>query len=116
LSGNVSPGQFLAIMGPSGCGKTTLLNVLAGRKNQMWGPSLGISNLFKKDDFRGEIFCNETKFTSQEFARFGAFVPQDDVLLGSSTPRELFLFACKMRTNLTHDEIESRVESLIDAL
>ena len=82
----------------------------------MWGPSLGVSNLLKRSEFQGEIFCNETKFTSQDFSRFGAFVPQDDVLLGSSTPIELFLFACKMRTNLTHEEIESRVESLISAL
>jgi ABC-type nitrate/sulfonate/bicarbonate transport system ATPase subunit len=47
-------------MGPSGCGKTTLLNVLAGRKNQMWGPSLGIDNLFKGSEYQGEVFCNET--------------------------------------------------------
>ena len=82
----------------------------------MWGPSAGLDILFSKAQLSGEIFCNETKFTSQEFSKFGAFVQQDDILLGSSTPRELFLFACKMRTNLTHEEIESRVESLLEAL
>ena len=40
----------------------------------MWGPSAGIDILFSKAQLSGEIFCNETKFTSQEFSKFGAFV------------------------------------------
>jgi ABC-type multidrug transport system ATPase subunit len=59
---------------------------------------------------------NDKQFTSREFCKFGAFVQQDDVLLGSLTPRELFKFACKMRTPLTYLEIESRVDSLVSAL
>ncbi|MEQ5834284.1 ATP-binding cassette domain-containing protein [Marinobacter sp. NFXS9] len=30
FSGNVAPGQCLAVTGPSGCGKSTLLNLIAG--------------------------------------------------------------------------------------
>lgn len=35
VSGNVMPGQFLAIIGASGAGKTTLLNFLSGREISM---------------------------------------------------------------------------------
>ena len=64
----------------------------------------------------GNIFVNGTRYGSKEFSEFGAFVQQDDVLLGSMTPRELFVFACRMRTTLTGIEIERRVESLVKAL
>jgi ABC-type multidrug transport system ATPase subunit len=46
----------------------------------------------------------------------GAYVQQDDVLQPTYTPKELFEFAAKIRTNLPNDVIEERVESVIQRL
>jgi len=40
-------------------------------------------------------------------------VQQDDVLQPTYTPRELFRFAARIRTNLSEEEIEARVDSVI---
>lgn len=41
---------------------------------------------------------------------------QDDTILGTSTPRELFTFACRMRTDLSESQIAMRVGSLVEKL
>lgn len=96
----------MAVMGPSGCGKTTFLSLLAKRKLN----SLG------RIQQTGEITVNGATYTSNDFSQFGAFVQQDDVLYSYMTPKELFTFACRMRTNLDQNGIEARVSNLIDVL
>ena len=90
-------------MGPSGCGKTTLLSLLA-KRNKI-APSR-----------ESEIYVNKLTYTSEDFCQFGAYVQQDDVLYTYMTPKELFIFACQMRTNLTFSEIRARVSSLLSIL
>ena len=34
-----------------------------------------------------------------DYARLGAYVQQDDILVDVLTPKELFEFACRMRTS-----------------
>ena len=51
-----------------------------------------------------------------EFAQFGAYVPQDDQLMITETPNELFTFATKLRTNYPIETIKIRVQTLIARL
>lgn len=60
----------------------------------------------------GIILANGCMFDGHDFNEFGAFVQQDDCLLGTQTPRELFTFACRMRTDLVGEKLENRVNSL----
>ena len=89
-------------MGASGCGKSTLLNLIAGRKNVLavTDPGVGFSSVLAENSQKGSILANGQRYDGHEFNEFGGFVQQDDCLLGSMTPRELFTFACLMRTNL----------------
>ena len=46
--------------------------------------------------------ANGLPFTNDDFCEFGAYVQQDDILMATMTPKELFIFACQMRTNLSY--------------
>ena len=95
----------MAILGPSGSGKTSLLNVLSGR-----------INLSQGSYFDGDVTSNGRPLVRDDFGKFAAFVQQDDIMLKSMTPREAFIFAQKIRTNLDNTLIEIRADQLIDSL
>ena len=78
---------MVAILGPSGSGKTSLLNVLSQRVFLMPG-----------GEAEGTIKINGENVSTGDYARLGAYVQQDDILIDVLTPKELFEFACKMRT------------------
>eukprot|EP00347_Sterkiella_histriomuscorum_P020203 403338701 len=101
-SGFSRPGEIMAIMGPSGSGKTSLLNILSQRHN-----------LSKKSIVTGSITANGRSLEKDDFGKFAAFVQQDDVLMITFTPYELFKFAAKMRTNFDDEQIEELVQSVI---
>ena len=76
-SGYVASNEALYIMGASGAGKTTFLNCLSG-----------------KIEHRGQVLLNKSlDITENNFAKFGAFVTQDDVLFPSLTCFETLVFA-----------------------
>ena len=51
------------------------------------------------------------------FGKVGAYVQQDDLLVETMTPTELFRFACKLKlSHLSSKQIESKVAALIDKL
>lgn len=91
-SGYAAPGQALYIMGSSGAGKTSLLNILSDRVR-----------LINKATLSGNILINDVVPVNQEnFARFAAYVMQDDVLFSHFTVKEALTFAARLK--LTTDE------------
>jgi ABC-type multidrug transport system ATPase subunit len=104
VGGSIKHGKFTAILGPSGSGKTTLLNFLSAR----------IDN---KLQITGNIKVNSQAVDDIEFiGNLVAFVQQDDILLPTMTPREVFTFAANLRLNLSNEEKVARVEKIIEEL
>jgi ABC-type multidrug transport system ATPase subunit/pSer/pThr/pTyr-binding forkhead associated (FHA) protein/ABC-type multidrug transport system permease subunit len=96
------PSELIAMMGPAGAGKTTLLKALNGYSHPASGQVLfnGI-NLYRHYD----RFCQQL-----------AYVPQDDIVHPQLTVREALYFSARLRTDLTDDEIETRIDSLLREL
>jgi len=86
VSGEVFPGQILAIMGSSGAGKTTLLNLLAGR--------LTSSNNVRTS---GSVMVNGRKRDFSVFKRLSAYVEQDDNMFAEVTVTEQIRFSANLR-------------------
>lgn len=51
-----------------------------------------------------------------DYARLGAYVQQDDILVDVLTPRELLEFACRMRTAYDEAQIHKTVNRIIARL
>jgi len=93
-------------MGPSGSGKTSLLNIIACRLN-----------VSRKAYFTGKLKCNGVQLSKDNFGKFGAYVQQDDILIETMTPRELFRFAAQMKlSHLSPESIERKVDNMITRL
>lgn len=86
VSGTIEQGKLTAIMGQSGSGKTTLLNTLSGRLKT--NSSCKVS---------GKVFLNGQLCPRKLIRRVSGYVMQEDVMLGTSTPREAILFSSIMR-------------------
>eukprot|EP00753_Platysulcus_tardus_P001396 PLAT11325.2.p1 GENE.PLAT11325.2~~PLAT11325.2.p1 ORF type:complete len:695 (-),score=412.60 PLAT11325.2:85-2169(-) len=105
LNGYAQPGQMLAIMGPSGAGKSTLLNALSGR---LGGKAIDLS---------GEILLHGKPASRKDLRRNSAFVAQQDVLMGTMTPRETFNFAARLRlAHMTEEQRTARVDQVLKDL
>lgn len=104
ISGEVCPGELLAMMGPSGSGKTTLLSILGARSARIIKTS-------------GAVTCNGCPL-SKPFRRRVGYVLQDDLLFENLTVYETLRFAALLR--LPRDMAEGdklvRVEAIIRVL
>ncbi|KAJ1991185.1 hypothetical protein H4R33_001471 [Dimargaris cristalligena] len=83
VSGNVAPGEMVAIMGSSGAGKSTLLNALAGR--------------LKTGKLKGQVLYNGAKRNPRLFKKQAAYVEQDDLLYPQLTVRETIQYAATLK-------------------
>lgn len=86
VSGEVRPGQLLAIMGSSGAGKTTLLNLLAGRLTSSYNVETA-----------GQVLVNGKKRDYKEFKQISAYVEQHDHMYEVLTVEEQIRFAANLR-------------------
>ena len=100
VSATVKDGEVLAVVGPSGAGKTTLLDTLTFNK----GPGAPA----------GEITLNGTKMTRSTFVESAIYVPREDNLWPTMSPRQHLEFAFKLyRPDLTADARKTEVDDLL---
>ncbi|KAJ1665663.1 hypothetical protein EV178_003038 [Coemansia sp. RSA 1646] len=105
VSGNIYPGELVAIMGSSGAGKTTLLNVLSGR---VQGGKL-----------YGDIKFNGAKRSPHDFKRMLAYVEQDDLMHSTLSVQETLAVSAKLRlpsSKYTDQEKLQRVDNVMRQL
>lgn len=102
ISGQIHPGQLVALMGPSGCGKTTLLNVLAGRTLN------GVT---------GDIWINNQRF-EKRMKRILAYVLQQDIFFDNLTVKQQLTYTALLRLpkTLTRQDKSLQVEDIIEQL
>jgi ABC-type multidrug transport system ATPase subunit len=102
VSGQVPPGQVLALMGASGAGKTTLLNCLAQRTT----------------GWTGSVTLNGASIDGAVFRRIAGYVTQDVPTLEFLTVRETLLYAARLRLPgaMPAAAKVGRVERVIDLL
>ena len=101
----VANAGIFAILGPSGAGKSTLLDILAGRKGAGYV-------------VRGNVELDGVAMTPRALRRASGYVPQDDVLPGTSTVWEYLMFHAELRLPraTTRAQRRRRVRLTLDAL
>ncbi|CAG2111648.1 unnamed protein product, partial [Medioppia subpectinata] len=103
LSGNIAPGQLLAIMGPSGAGKTTLLNALTGRN-------------MSKMSVTGDVLINGRPVNGRTLASISSYIQQNDLFHPLLTVREHLMINATLRLSgaLSHAEKNELVQNGLD--
>jgi len=98
---NIGRDEFIVLLGPSGCGKTTTLRCIAGLETPNSGRIL-----------IGDEDVTDTKPKGRDLA----FVFQSIALFPHMTVRENMRFGLDMKTDLSAEEKEERIQRAADIL
>ncbi|MHA1135855.1 MAG: ABC transporter ATP-binding protein [Candidatus Thorarchaeota archaeon] len=101
ISLEVREGEIYALLGPNGAGKTTTIKMLMG--------------LLDPDSGRAKVFDVDSKENPVEVKNLVGYVPEEQQLYDSLTPRELFNFIASIR-RLPQDKITKRMKEFVKAL
>mmetsp|Transcript_31094 Transcript_31094/g.71887 ORF Transcript_31094/g.71887 Transcript_31094/m.71887 type:complete len:605 (+) Transcript_31094:563-2377(+) len=97
------PGEAVALMGPSGAGKTTLLNILACRA---------------AGKVSGRVTINDAPASPKVFKQIANFIPQDDILIESLTPRQALEYIALLRLSgdVPKEAVKMHLDQLVQSL
>lgn len=101
ISLEVREGEIYALLGPNGAGKTTTIKMLMG----LLDPDSGIARVFAVDSKENPV----------EVKHLVGYVPEEQQLYDSLTPRELFNFIASIR-KLPEELITKRMKEFVKAL
>ncbi|MFW9797057.1 MAG: ABC transporter ATP-binding protein [Candidatus Thorarchaeota archaeon] len=101
LTLNVREGEIYALLGPNGAGKTTTIKMLMG--------------LLDPDSGKAFVFGVSSQDNPVEVKNLVGYVPEEQQLYDSLTPRELFDFIASIR-KLPQDTITRRIREFVKAL
>ena len=102
VSGYIKRGSITAIMGASASGKSMFMKALTGRAQ-----TLSIS---------GEFMINGMEVDQSDLSHSVAYVPQDDILMGELSAREMLRNAAAMKRNKPLSAINADVDRLLSIL
>ena len=97
----VREGEIYALLGPNGAGKTTTIKMLMG--------------LLDPDSGYAKVFGVDSKENPVEVKNLVGYVPEEQQLYDSLTPRELFNFIASIR-RLPQESITKRMKEFTKAL
>jgi ABC-2 type transport system ATP-binding protein len=101
LTLDVREGEIYALLGPNGAGKTTTLKMLMG----LLDPDSGSASVFGVNSQEDPI----------EVKNLVGYVPEEQQLYDSLTPRELFDFIASIR-KIPEEKITKRIREFVKAL
>eukprot|EP00466_Bigelowiella_natans_P018872 jgi/Bigna1/43421/e_gw1.78.30.1 len=93
-------GELIAIMGPSGAGKTTVMRALMTNEHE------------------GDLWINNISASKIPYQSLIGFVPQDDIVDSTLTPREILMYSAftRLPKTLSFEEITARVDEVLKLL
>ena len=91
-------------MGSSGAGKSSLLNILADR---------GLDSVSQTWLSGSILFNDELAVNRESFAKYGAYVMQDDILFETMTVRESLTFAARLKLKTNEAEQDKLINQII---